>query len=278
MLIISLVLQATRIGRVINLMRKKTENEDLAKRAKRLVKKWQKLVSNHFKNLSKTGDLSKNGNGTKLATSVGQLNGVVREQEERPRSCTDIQQKIGTKRKRTSISAQSSPLSEKDLAKLDSNKKTIIDSVEKGTHLGDINAELESSVSVRNGQHNSLDKGLEQISVKVNVEGTVFDNVLTEEGQNKSQDNDWIAVDEDSSNFDALVAPASNAIPEPPSDIPEEDLGITRKDLPEDVVDPSSEADGINGCYNQDGAWCPWTDCVSQNDSNLVILPYVTLE
>ncbi|XP_057299109.1 mediator of RNA polymerase II transcription subunit 26-like [Hydractinia symbiolongicarpus] len=42
-------LETTRIGRTINLMRKKTKNEDLSKRAKKLVKKWQALVSNHLK-------------------------------------------------------------------------------------------------------------------------------------------------------------------------------------------------------------------------------------
>ena len=38
------VLEATRIGRALNLVRKKTTNEELSKGLKRIVKKWQALL------------------------------------------------------------------------------------------------------------------------------------------------------------------------------------------------------------------------------------------
>merc|ERR1712048_367742 len=43
-------LEATRIGRTINLIRKRTTSPALAKRAKKLLKKWQTLVTNHLQN------------------------------------------------------------------------------------------------------------------------------------------------------------------------------------------------------------------------------------
>ena len=261
-------------------MRKKTENEELARRAKKLVKKWQKLVSNHFKNLSKSGELPKGGNGAKLPASVAQLNGIIRE-EERPKSCTDIQQKIGCKRKRTSISAQSSPLSEKDLANLDTDTQKIVESVKKKTDLVDGSEKVKSSVSVPNGQH-TLVENSEMPSVQKGDSSLVLvDGLLMHEDESTSQDmndGEWIAVDEESSNTDIVVAPSGNVGPEPPTDIPEEDLVVIRRGLPEDIVDPSSQADGVNGCYDKDGTWCTWTDCVSQKDGDLLILPYVTLE
>ena len=260
-------------------MRKKTENEELARRAKKLVKKWQKLVSNHFKNLSKSGELPKGGNGAKLPASVAQLNGIIRE-EERPKSCTDIQQKIGSKRKRTSISAQSSPLSEKDLANLDTNTKKIVETVKKKTDLVDGCEKVKSSIP--NGQHTLLGKSQLSSVEKGDSPLVHVDGLLMHEDETTSQDmnddDDWIAVDEESSNTEVVVAPSGSIGPEPPTDIPVEDLVVIRRDIPEDMVDPSSQADGVNGCYDKDGIWCTWTDCVSQKDGDLLILPYVTLE
>lgn len=260
-------------------MRKKTENEDLARRAKKLVKKWQKLVSNHFKNLSKGADVPKTGNGTKLPTNT-QLNGLIKENDERPKSCTDIQPKTGLKRKRTSISAQSSPLSERDLAKIDANKKRTID-VQKGPNLVDNDINFDTRNSVQNGQH-STNTQLEskEPNVIVNVEGALSNSLSTQEDQadaDDNQDDEWVAVAEDSVNPTPALVPCPGS-PEPASDIPEEDLVVKRRELPEDIIDPMSEADGINGCYSQDGTWCQWSDTVSQNNSNLLILPYVILE
>lgn len=98
-------LETTRIGRTINLMRKKTTNEDLSRRAKKLVKKWQTLVSNHLKKTFKS-DSPLNFpstpppvNGLKLKSSE--------KNHDRP-SSTELESKPNLKRKRTS--AENSPL------------------------------------------------------------------------------------------------------------------------------------------------------------------------
>ena len=71
------VLEATRIGRAINLVRKKTTNEELSKRLKRIMKKWLALlVSLNLKKNSKSDSpsnfipLSGNINGVTSTTQI----------------------------------------------------------------------------------------------------------------------------------------------------------------------------------------------------------------
>jgi len=85
-------LETTRIGRTINLMRKKTSSDDLARRAKKLLKKWQTLVNSHLKTLNPSLNRSvQNNPASHSSTPTTLVNGLITNTgalPERPKSCT----------------------------------------------------------------------------------------------------------------------------------------------------------------------------------------------
>jgi len=127
-------LEATRIGRIINIMRKKTANDELSKRLKKLLKKWQTLVNNHIlikKSLksdspvefsqspsavvngtNKRNEVTERPKGTKnqVTERPKSRNGGPTSGERPPSAPSDLksQNKVSLKRKRSS--AENSPL------------------------------------------------------------------------------------------------------------------------------------------------------------------------
>ncbi len=288
-------------------MRKKTENEELAKRAKKLVKKWQRLVSHHFKNLSKSVDSPANLNRT--STPTLQVNGITKEAGsflEKVKSGNEIQRKAGQKRKFSGGSRESSPRIVQSRSELVEECNTQLlhkNELQEGDIVN--HSDVNHSTSVNGKSKNKLNNELDTLSES--------DNLLPGVSRLKSLNERQIIKDDSKMEIEAtneheiddtgrqdsshgseinvnisvrLVKPEENlnlAIPSPtkiptPTEIAEEELAVKRKPLPDDHVDVTSQSDGVNGCYNEKDEWCSWTDTVVQNNGTMSILPYVILD
>ena len=97
-------------------------------------------------------------------------------------------------------------------------------------------------------QENRIDAVINNNNIKKDTIHTLLDNrqdleLIESLPENKSLNSSVEKLEYDIQEFD---------------DIKAEDLAVHRKELPSNVVAPSTQADGINGVYNEDGVWCEW--------------------
>lgn len=358
-------LEATRIGKTINLMRKKTSNEDLSRRAKKLVKRWQTVVSNHLKKV-------------KPET----LNGVVKRKEIEQQSSlngskietyqTDPDVKLASKRKRNSpdncvvksvdfsvaksagLSPRSSPknnaspkglppgaspkhcaspirgVSPKIKSKIDNSKAAKPSGLVAG-ELGSRNTELgsahihrtlnstfandelaaELNCSELNHTHENNNEKLEYLEKNhhrqsnehleknyyndssnnpaADTDTTITNSTDTRVQENRICLNQFIgngtknSLLQQTTNIEIdnqidTMTETNEIIPNEFPPIEPEDLSLVRRELPENILSPENEADGVNGVYDPKNMWCPWDENVRQRDNELLLLPYVILD
>ena len=289
----------------------------MAKRAKLLVKKWLQLVSNDVKSIGKKAVDSPKDN-SRSSTPV--LNGAVDASDvplERPNSRTNIWSKKGVKRKRTSRSAENSPL----LPVIGQNEPKPKDSQEivnntdnslleqplpsnalnhvKNMEISDgSNSHLEISHCLHSGNTSYRDNVIEApLTDSVSTENSPLlpsTNIVTSDAENgcvsPDTENDKCKLDAslvkaEENNIGPVPYTAEHGSPpvsesitiDPAKYIEEETLNVQRKALPASCVDPETEADGLNGCYGDNNSWYDWTEVMPQNEGNLNILPYVIL-
>ena len=63
--------------------------------------------------------------------------------------------------------------------------------------------------------------------------------------------------------------------------IESEELGVNRRELPDNLLDVTSHADGVNGIFsteNEKESWHDWTEVIPQRSNELHLLPYVILD
>jgi len=349
-------LEATRIGKTINLMRKKTSNKDLSKRAKKLVQKWQTVVSHHLKmngvvvNRDETENNNSSFNGGNGETPHGS-----------PAPDTDTPTKLATKRKRSSpdICAAKQPLraglsprpgvspvlgltqrqglsprvgispkrsgSPITKAKLDNsklktsglvgdhgnvcNEDTTADTTpnaqvncteflkhtnnEQHAHKQQINNPTAASqqpcpsndAGLKNSSgapvSNSTDTRLQEDRIvlgdyisknKCSYKGTTTTSLETTTPQPETvhEPVDTKVTGTDITSQEPTVGPFTP--------IEAEDLEIQRRDLPDDLLSPTNEADGVNGVYDSKGNWCTWETNIQARNEEFLLLPYVILD
>ena len=275
----------------MNLLRKKTENEDIAKRAKRLVKKWQKLVQNHLEAVRNTNSPL---NGIRCNSPV--VNGSVAN-EEQANSPAETAIKLdrkskGTKRKRLSIDSASSAEAQWS-AELGTNDGASSNEKKDDSNLSQHSSLLSNQSSLGSEEHRSQENSSAECSR--NFETNLFKRIKTEDGE-CSQDsteveNDRVIIDKSTSNtVDVTPLPQTNSSDHTDVRWEGKDVG-TQTDYvceqdhesgthisPDSLLDIEHEANGINGRVGEDGNWYPWSETMSYNEGNLIILPYVLLE
>lgn len=286
-------LEQTRIGRTVNLLRKKTDNDDIARRAKRLVKKWQKLVQNHLEAVRNTNSPL---NGLLCNTPV--VNGSVKNEEQISSAAGEVSAKLdhkskGTKRKRLSIDSSSSVDTQGngDLGNKDGNSFEAKKVDDTSKHIG-----LVSNQSSFDSEEN-LALGQSAAECSQNQAANLLKRIKTEDDESACHqkpiqvENDKFTTAENTSS-PAQVAPLTQTNNSDHTDVRWErkDVGQQTDDIleqdseksgqiPSDLMlDVTHQSNGINGRFGEDGNWYSWSETMSYNEGSLIIFPYVLLE
>lgn len=275
----------------MNLLRKKTNDEDIARRAKRLVKKWQKLVQNHLEAVRNTNSPL---NGIRCNSPV--VNGSVKieEQANSPaESATTLDHKSkGTKRKRLSVDSPS-PAEAHGNAEL-GNKDSTSSNEKKDENNASQHSGLISNQSSLDSEEN-LSQEHSSAECFQNLDTNLLKRIKTEEDdchQDSTQaESDRLTADKNISNT-TEVTPLTQTNNSDHTDVRWEgkDVGVQTDDIVEQdnqtsaqissdlLLDVEHQANGINGRFGEDGTWYPWSETMSYNEGSLIILPYVLLE
>jgi hypothetical protein len=275
----------------VNLLRKKTNDEDIARRAKRLVKKWQKLVQNHLEAVRNTNSPL---NGIRCNSPI--VNGSVenKEQANSPaETATTLDRKSkGTKRKRLSVDSLSPPETQENAGVGDKDNGVSNDKKD------ETNASQHSDLISEQSSLDSQDiLSQENSSTECfqNLETNLLKRIKTEDGECHQDlekvDNGSLAADKVLPNT-TEVKPPTQTNNSDHTDVRWEgkDVGVQTDDIVEQdsqtsvqiysdsSVDIEHQANGINGRFGEDGNWYSWSDTMSYNEGSLIILPYVLLE
>jgi len=230
-------LEATRIGRTINLIRKRTTSPALAKRAKKLLKKWQTLVTNHLQNAKPAIAAAQARALTPPVLGNEKTKALLQ-----PGSADDVQpySVVGAKRKGSEL--------------INRTKRKINRSESTPPTTG-----LLSSTDVSSSGNISLDDMYACIDKS--------DSHKTTQDLDLQYEKDLIAKPKD-----ALFKEQGQEIIPPENLAPNRQPMPTRC-----LDSPTIEADGVNGTYDDYGQWRDWTSLVERRNGELVILPYVNL-
>ncbi|XP_028403786.1 mediator of RNA polymerase II transcription subunit 26-like [Dendronephthya gigantea] len=280
-------LEQTRIGRTVNLLRKKTDNDDIARRAKRLVKKWQKLVQNHLEAVRNTNSPL---NGIRCNSPV--VNGSVKS-DEQANSPADLSAKLdrkarGTKRKRLSVDSLSPGETQgnEELGNKDNtscNEKNYENNGSQHSSLISTQSSIDSEESLTASAECSQ-----------NSETNFLKQINTDDGgchqESTLVKSDRATIDKNTCST-ADIAPSAETNNSDHTDVRWEgkDIGLQTDDIVErgdenienppcPSLDVELQANGINGRFGEDGKWYSWSETMSYNEGSLIILPYVLLE